>query len=82
MALPVRALVGLRQVGKSTFLHRVKESGRGYVTLDDPLERATAREDPELFFEQHRLPVIIDECQLAPELFPSIKKRVDEWRWV
>jgi uncharacterized protein len=76
--LPVRALIGLRQVGKSSFLLRHKEVDRGYVTLDDPSERMTAQQDPELFLTQHPLPLIIDECQLAPRLFSSIKKKIDE----
>lgn len=50
------------------------------MTLDDPVERDTARLDPELFFEQHSFPLIIDECQQAPELFSSMEKRIDEWR--
>lgn len=78
-SLPIRALIGLRQVGKSSFLQHIKEDQRKYVTLDDPLTQLTAKEDPELFFDQHSFPLIIDECQLAPELFSSLKKRIDQW---
>jgi uncharacterized protein len=78
--LPIRVLVGLRQVGKSSFLLKQKEKGRQYVTLDDPAARIIAQEDPKLFFVQHPLPLIIDECQLAPEIFPVIKLVIDSWR--
>jgi uncharacterized protein len=79
-ALPIRALIGLRQVGKSSFLREQCEKGRRYVTLDDPAVREVAQEDPRLFFVQHPLPLIVDECQLVPDLFPVIKLVIDEWR--
>ena len=52
-------------------------TGRGYVSLDDLTERDLAKRDPELFLQLHRPPVLIDEVQYAPELFPYIKLAVD-----
>ena len=37
----------------------------------------TAKEDPALFLQCHRPPVLIDEIQKAPELLPYIKEIVD-----
>ena len=33
-------------------------------------ERDLAKRDPELFLQLHRPPILIDEVQYAPELFP------------
>jgi uncharacterized protein len=43
---PVMLLTGARQVGKTTFLQRLCEKGRNYVTLDDPLLLNLARTEP------------------------------------
>jgi len=74
---PVLLVTGPRQVGKTTLLRHIAETGRNYVTLDDPLQRRLALEEPELFLERFEAPVIIDEIQYAPNLLPYIKMRVD-----
>ena len=79
---PVILVTGARQVGKTTMLKKItgdKEDIQ-YVTLDHPRIRQLAKEDPELFLQQYKAPVIIDEIQYAPELLPFIKIRVDENR--
>ncbi len=68
---------GPRQVGKSTMLKHIMKSDRNVVTLDDLNERALAKTDPEMFLAMHPAPVLIDEVQYAPELFPYIKMRID-----
>lgn len=73
-------LTGPRQAGKTTMLRRLAEReavGRQYVTLDDPAERDMAKNDPALFLQLHKPPVLIDEVQYAPELFTYIKIHVD-----
>lgn len=70
-------LSGPRQVGKTTLLRSIAEPERREVTLDDPMVRSLARRDPELFLETYPAPLLIDEIQYAPELFPFIKMRVD-----
>lgn len=77
---PVLLLTGARQVGKSTFLTHIAGPERHYVSLDDPENMLQAREDPRLFLRDHPAPVIIDEIQYAPQLFPHIKMIVDEAR--
>ena len=74
-------LTGPRQAGKTTLLRRLAEReniGRGYVTVDDLAERDMAKNDPALFLQLHRPPVLIDEVQYAPELFTYIKIHVDK----
>jgi len=75
---PVMLLTGPRQVGKTTFLRHLCRKSRTYVTLDDPLTCALAREEPSLFLQRFEPPVLIDEIQYAPELLPLIKMDVDE----
>ena len=50
---------------------------RAYVTLDNTAILQTAKEDPALFLQRYRPPVLIDEIQKAPELLPYIKEIVD-----
>ncbi len=74
-------LTGPRQAGKTTMLRELAErenAGRRYVTLDDLTERDMAKNDPGLFLQLHKPPVLIDEVQYAPELFTYIKIYIDE----
>lgn len=74
-------LTGPRQSGKTTMLRRLAEKenvGRNYVTLDDLTERQMAKNDPALFLQLHKPPILIDEVQYAPELFIYIKIYIDE----
>ena len=76
---PVVLVTGPRQVGKTTMLQKLMEgTERGYVSLDDLNERQLAKNDPELFLQLHKPPVLIDEVQYAPELFTYIKINVDK----
>lgn len=77
---PVVLLIGARQVGKSTFLRKIAEPGRKYVSLDPLDVQKQAREDPRLFLANNPAPVIFDEIQNVPELLPYIKTLVDEAR--
>jgi predicted AAA+ superfamily ATPase len=70
-------LTGPRQVGKTTTLRKLLGEGRGFVSLDDKENRRLAQTDPELFLSLHPKPIIIDEIQYAPELFPYIKMEID-----
>ena len=76
-------LTGPRQAGKTTMLQELAEKeniGRAYVTLDDLAERDMAKNDPALFLQLHKPPVLIDEVQYAPELFTYIKMHIDKNR--
>ena len=77
---PVLLVTGPRQVGKTTLLEKIAEPERKRVTLDNPTVRMLAKTDPELFLQRYAPPVLIDEVQYAPELFPFIKIIVDQRR--
>lgn len=70
-------VTGGRQVGKSTLLKHCDEN-RNYVSLDDLSERELAINEPKLFLETHKAPLIIDEIQYAPNLLSYIKLIVDK----
>ena len=74
---PVLLVTGPRQIGKTTLLEHVADKDRKYVSLDDPVARSLAIEEPLLFLQRYEPPVIIDEIQYAPELLPYIKMHVD-----
>lgn len=74
-------LTGPRQSGKTTMLRSLAEKeniGREYVSLDDLNMREMAKNDPKMFLQLHKPPVLIDEVQYAPELFTYIKIYIDE----
>ncbi len=75
------ALIGPRQVGKTTLAHELM-STRPAIYLD--LEKATDRaklSEPELFFGKHQNElVILDEIHRAPELFSELRGIIDKGR--
>ena len=77
---PAVVLTGPRQSGKTTLLRHLFGGSCRYVSLEPPDIRAAAREDPRALLETFRPPVIFDEAQYAPDLFPYIKERIDEDR--
>lgn len=76
-SFPAVLVTGPRQVGKSTLLEHCALESRRAVSLDHPAVRAKAKADPELFFQAYPPPLLIDEIQYAPELFPFIKIQAD-----
>lgn len=75
---PVVLVTGPRQAGKTTLLTKMADKNRTIVSLDNPTIRGLAKEDPGLFLQRYKPPVLIDEVQYAPELFVYIKMYVDE----
>ncbi|MDR1002835.1 MAG: ATP-binding protein [Oscillospiraceae bacterium] len=69
-------VTGARQVGKSTLLSEIAEV-KNSVTLDDPLLKQSAKEQGGTFFKDNPPPVMVDEIQYAPNLFPYIKMSLD-----
>lgn len=81
MHFPVVLLTGPRQIGKSTILYNsFLAKGFNYVSLDDSLELMMAKSDPKSFLDVHKIPLIIDEAQKAPELFKEIEHIVNKSR--
>ena len=75
---PCVLVTGARQVGKSTLLRSLLPEGMRYVSLDDELMLARAKEDPVEFLEEQGYPLCIDEVQYEPSLLRAIKRKVDE----
>src|SRR3990167_5571012 len=75
----IQILLGPRQCGKSTLLAS-SYSGTAFqeITFDDLQLRQLANQDPALFLQQFTLPLLLDEVQYVPQLFPELKKIIDE----
>ena len=77
---PVVVVSGARQVGKSTLLQHVF-GGKAEVVVFDPVQDiGNARQDPDLFLDNHPPPMILDEIQFVPQLVAALKRRVDRQR--
>jgi len=73
------AIVGARQVGKSTLAKELaqNELEATEFNLDDDATRRAAVSDPGGFVAAIRGPAVIDEIQRAPELMLALKERLD-----
>lgn len=70
---PIVLLTGARQTGKTTLAQAIaSKTGARYFTLDDAATLGLAAGDPDGFIGNVTGPVVLDEIQKAPELFPAI----------
>ena len=69
-------VTGARQVCKSTMLAQALPDYSSFV-FDPLVDLGSAREDPDLFLDNFRAPLVLDEVQYAPEVLPALKRRVD-----
>lgn len=78
---PAVALMGPRQVGKTTLAHTIEESADSvYLDLENPRDLNKVQ-DIELFHQNNEGKLIIlDEVQRVPELFASIRGIIDQQR--
>jgi uncharacterized protein len=78
---PVVALLGARQVGKSTLARHIADASPGSIIFDLEDPRAIARlREPMLALEPLRGLVVLDEIQHRPELFPVLRVLADRPR--
>ena len=78
---PALVLLGPRQCGKSTLARQwFRDKDAVYLDLQDRSDRAKLNE-PELFFDHHRHELVcLDEIQLLPEFFSSLRSEIDRDR--
>lgn len=80
---PVLALLGPRQVGKTTLaktLVKALKKKSVYLDMENPDDRFLLQ-NPIPFFEQHQKDcIIIDEVQRVTELFPVLRSVIDKYR--
>ncbi len=90
----VHMLFGARQTGKTTLLRELAPDPSIDLNLADPLERSRLLQDPGTFVRACRaLPqqsephiVLVDEAQMAPQVFDSVQTLYDSdktrWRFI
>jgi hypothetical protein len=77
---PVTLITGPRQVGKSTLLRHISSGKYEEVSFDDPIIRLQAENDPNLFVKNNPPPIMLDEIQYVPGIFPYLKMSIDKDR--
>lgn len=79
--VPAVALLGPRQVGKTTLALQIAETLPSiYLDLESPADRSRLS-DPELYLADHENElVILDEVHRFPDLFQSLRGLIDEGR--
>ena len=76
---PVIAILGPRQVGKTTFAKLLRPTWK-YFDLESTSSYQLIAQDPELFFQQYYQSIIIDEAQELPILFKILRGVIDDNR--
>ncbi len=76
---PAVAILGARQVGKTTLARKVFGALR-YVDLEDPRTAQRFRDDARLALDALAGGAILDEAQAVPELFAALRGAIDAER--
>ena len=79
-SFPVVAILGPRQIGKTTLARQVARSYPGSVhrlDLENPADLNRLLEDPGLVLDELRGLIVIDEVQRRPDLFPILRVLAD-----
>lgn len=82
--LPAVAILGPRQVGKTTLVKTLVaqlSKPSVYLDLEYFADRAKLENAPDLYFQEHQNEIVIlDEIQRMPELFPLLRSMIDQHR--
>ena len=76
---PVVAILGARQVGKTTLARQVLGAGRrrsSWFDLENPVDEGRLA-DPMMTLASARGIVVLDEVQRRPDLFPALRVLAD-----
>ena len=73
---PCVAVIGVRQCGKTTLLQELSSQWQLF-DLEKSSDFEIISRDPDLFFRLHPNHTAIDEAQLLPELFTSLRVAID-----
>ncbi len=81
-SFPVVFVNGPRQAGKSTLVQMLARKAwpAAYVTFDEASQLGAAQANPESFLRGYENRLILDEVQMVPDLFRTLKMLVDESR--
>lgn len=77
------ALVGPRQVGKTTLAREIADeygSGARYLDLENPLDRRQLDDPLAYFSTYHNDLIVLDEIQRIPEIFSVLRGEIDKRR--
>ncbi len=80
---PAVAILGPRQVGKTTLARQLQKQLKKKVIYLDLEKQSDVRKlgEPEMFFEMYKNDcVILDEVQRMPDLFSALRPAIDEHR--
>lgn len=79
-SFPAVAILGPRQIGKTTLARQVARASSGpthRLDLENPADLNRLLEDPGLVLDELRGLIIIDEVQRCPDLFPILRVLAD-----
>ncbi|MYF11791.1 MAG: ATP-binding protein [Gammaproteobacteria bacterium] len=79
-SFPAVAILGPRQIGKTTLARQVARQAAGpvhWLDLENPADLNRLMDDPLLVLDELRGMVVIDEVQRRPDLFPILRVMAD-----
>jgi predicted AAA+ superfamily ATPase len=76
---PAVAILGARQIGKTTLAKLIAKDFHKSIYLDlENAQTLSKLQQPDFFFQAHRHQlVVLDEIQNAPELFSHLRGEID-----